>query len=150
MSIEPPTTAPHGTVGEPGTSAQGPAPTAPPPLRLLRPLVLRLHCYAGVFVAPFLLVAAVTGPLYAGSFQAEQLVCAHELTVPVGDHKLPISQQVAAARTAHPEDVAADHTLAVFVTPTPARCAAHRNGMLHPGTAAAHLDPRVPPRPASR
>ncbi|AZS76006.1 hypothetical protein DDE74_38645 [Streptomyces lydicus] len=29
----------------------------------LRPLVLRLHFYAGVLIAPFLLVAAVTGLL---------------------------------------------------------------------------------------
>lgn len=107
----------------------------------LRPLILRLHFYAGVLVAPFLLVAAVTGLLYAGSFQAEKLVYAHETTVPVGDRKLPISEQVAAARKAHPEGtvsavrpspqddaatrvllsgvqgVGADHTLAVFVDP---------------------------------
>jgi uncharacterized iron-regulated membrane protein len=103
--------------------------------------VLRLHFYAGVLVAPFLLVAAVTGFLYAGAFQAEKLVYAHEMTVPVGDTKLPMSEQVAAARTAHPEGtvaavrpspaddattrvllsgvkgVDATHTLAVFVDP---------------------------------
>ncbi|WP_413797569.1 PepSY-associated TM helix domain-containing protein [Streptomyces iranensis] len=107
----------------------------------LRPLVLRLHFYAGVLVAPFLLVAAVTGLLYAGSFQAEKLVYGHELSVPAGDRELPISQQVAAARKAHPEGeisavrpspedgattrvllsgvkgVDPDHTLAVFVDP---------------------------------
>ncbi|MET8249267.1 PepSY domain-containing protein [Streptomyces sp. NPDC005202] len=141
MSIEPPTTAPPRAAGDPGNSTQGPAPAAPSPLRALRPLVLRLHFYAGVFVAPFLLVAAVTGLLYAGSFQAEKLVYAHQMTVPVGNHKLPISQQVSAARKAHPEGtisavrpspepdattrvllsgvkgIAADHTLAVFVDP---------------------------------
>ncbi|WP_043670622.1 PepSY-associated TM helix domain-containing protein [Streptomyces xylophagus] len=116
---------------------------APSPSRWapLRPLVLRLHFYAGVLVAPFLLVAAVTGFLYAGAFQAERIVYAHELTVPVGDRELPISQQVTAARKAHPEGavsavrpspeddattrvmlsgvkgIAADHTLAVFVDP---------------------------------
>ncbi|MEU5610217.1 PepSY domain-containing protein [Streptomyces sparsogenes] len=107
----------------------------------LRPLVLRLHFYAGVLVAPFLLVAAVTGLLYAGSLQAEKLVYRHELSVPVGDRELPVSQQVAAARKAHPEGeisavrpspedgattrvllsgvegVDPDHTLAVFVDP---------------------------------
>ncbi|MGD6748999.1 PepSY-associated TM helix domain-containing protein [Streptomyces sp. BH105] len=107
----------------------------------LRPLVLRLHFYAGVFVAPFLFVAAVTGLLYAGSFQAEKLVYAHELNVPVGRSELPIAEQVDAARKAHPEGdvsavrpspeagattrvmlsgvagVDADHTLAVFVNP---------------------------------
>ncbi|MEU9390943.1 PepSY domain-containing protein [Streptomyces sp. NPDC048324] len=120
-----------------------PAP-APPPGRWapLRPLVLRLHFYAGVFVAPFLLVAAVTGFLYAGAFQAEKLLYAHELSVDeVGDAKLPVSRQVAAAREAHPEGtvsavrpsphadattrvllsgvkgVDSGHTLAVFVDP---------------------------------
>ncbi|MFE1771534.1 PepSY-associated TM helix domain-containing protein [Streptomyces sp. NPDC059008] len=69
----------------------------------LRPLVLRLHFYAGVLIAPFLLVSAVTGLLYAGSFQAEKLVYAHELTVPVGTRELPLSRQVAEAREAHPQ-----------------------------------------------
>jgi uncharacterized iron-regulated membrane protein len=104
--------------------------------------VLRLHFYAGALVAPFLLVAAVTGFLYAGSFQAEKLVYAHELTVArAGDTELPISDQVAAARKAHPEGTVSairpapeadattrvllsgvkgvdpDHSLAVFVDP---------------------------------
>jgi uncharacterized iron-regulated membrane protein len=95
-----------------------------------------------VLVAPFLLVAAVTGFLYAGSFQAEKLVYARETTVAkVAGAKLPLSQQVAAARRAHPEGtvsavrpspeadattrvllsgvhgVVPDHTLAVFVDP---------------------------------
>ncbi|MWA08580.1 PepSY-associated TM helix domain-containing protein [Streptomyces sp. BA2] len=109
----------------------------------LRPLVMRLHFYAGVLIAPFLLVAATTGLLYACSYQAEKIVYSHELRVPVGENKteLPISEQVAAARKAHsegtvsavrpsPEDgattrvllsgapgVDADHTLAVFVNP---------------------------------
>ncbi|MGW7238097.1 PepSY-associated TM helix domain-containing protein [Streptomyces sp. NPDC054804] len=126
-------------------SDEAPEPTAPAasPGRWapLRPLVLRLHFYAGVLVAPFLLVAATTGLLYACSFQAEKLVYAHELTVPVGRSELPVSEQVAAAREAHPEGtvsairpapeagattrvllsgvkgVGADHTLAVFVDP---------------------------------
>ncbi|WP_421108519.1 PepSY domain-containing protein [Streptomyces sp. NEAU-S77] len=41
---------------------------------VLRPLVLRLHFYAGALVAPFLLVAAVTGLRYAGSLQAVEIV----------------------------------------------------------------------------
>ncbi|MFJ6551207.1 PepSY-associated TM helix domain-containing protein [Streptomyces luteogriseus] len=89
------------------TTDEAPQPAAPAPSKSswapLRPLILRLHFYAGVLVAPFLLVAAVTGLLYAGSFQAEKLVYDHELTVPVGERKLPISEQVAAAREAHPE-----------------------------------------------
>lgn len=96
-------TAPTTETGE----SPKPVPDAPEPraaaLRTLRPLVLRLHFYAGVLVAPFLLVAALTGMLYAASFQVEKIVYADELTVPVGDRELPISEQVAAARKAHPE-----------------------------------------------
>jgi uncharacterized iron-regulated membrane protein len=132
------TTAPSSTTDEAPQSA---SPASPGRWAPLRPLILRLHFYAGVFVAPFLLVAAVTGFLYAASFQAEKIVYAHEMTVPVGDRKLPVSEQVAAARKAHPDGsvsavrpspeddattrvllsgvkgVDADHTLAVFVDP---------------------------------
>ncbi|MFF3483182.1 PepSY-associated TM helix domain-containing protein [Streptomyces sp. NPDC002701] len=127
-----------------GTDAS-PQSVAPAPRRSgwapLRPLVLRLHFYAGVLVAPFLLVAATTGFLYAASFQAEKALYSHEMTVPVGDDKLPVSEQVAAARKAHPEGtvsavrpspkddettrvmlsgvpgIGETHTLAVFVDP---------------------------------
>ncbi|MEU5978804.1 PepSY domain-containing protein [Streptomyces sp. NPDC047315] len=72
----------------------------------LRPLVLRLHFYAGLLIAPLLLVAAVSGLLYALSFQAEKIVYRQELTVPDGDRSralLPLSDQVAAAREARPD-----------------------------------------------
>ncbi|MET7328160.1 PepSY-associated TM helix domain-containing protein [Nonomuraea sp. NPDC005650] len=69
----------------------------------LRPLVLRLHFYAGVLIAPFLLVAACTGLLYAASYQIEQVVYQHELTAPAGKTSLRLSAQVAAARAAHPQ-----------------------------------------------
>ncbi|MFE4670631.1 PepSY-associated TM helix domain-containing protein [Streptomyces sp. NPDC056716] len=134
------------TTAPPTRTDEAPSPATPPASSPgvwtpLRPLVLRLHFYAGLLVAPFLLVAALTGFLYAGSFQVEKIVYADEMTVPVGDTKLPISQQVAAAREAHPEGsvstvrpspaadastrvlltgvegVDPDHTLAVFVDP---------------------------------
>ncbi|MFE5895010.1 PepSY-associated TM helix domain-containing protein [Streptomyces sp. NPDC056462] len=134
MSTAPATTTEEAT--QPDAPASPPRRWAP-----LRPLILRLHFYAGVLIAPFLLVAAATGFLYAGAFQAEKLVYAHEMYVPVGDAKLPISEQVAAARKAHPEGtvsairpspaddestrvmlsgvkgVDAEHTMAVFVDP---------------------------------
>ncbi|WP_431930084.1 PepSY-associated TM helix domain-containing protein [Nonomuraea jabiensis] len=69
----------------------------------LRPLVLRLHFYAGVLIAPFLLVAACTGLMYAASYQIEQVVYQHEVTAPAGKTSLPLSAQVAAARAAHPQ-----------------------------------------------
>ncbi|MFD9943343.1 PepSY-associated TM helix domain-containing protein [Nonomuraea sp. NPDC059023] len=77
----------------PGRSASWPA---------LRPLVLRLHFYAGLLIAPFLLVAATTGLLYAASYQIEKIVYAHELTAPPGGQSLPLERQIAAARAAHP------------------------------------------------
>ncbi|MEU4323906.1 PepSY-associated TM helix domain-containing protein [Nonomuraea dietziae] len=69
----------------------------------LRPLVLRLHFYAGILIAPFLLVAASTGLLYAASYEIEQIVYRHELTVPAGESRLPLTRQVAAAQTARPD-----------------------------------------------
>lgn len=45
----------------------------------LRELTLRLHFYVGLFIAPFLLVAAATGILYALTPQIEQVVYDKEL-----------------------------------------------------------------------
>jgi uncharacterized iron-regulated membrane protein len=75
------------------------------PWSALRPLVLRMHFYAGVLVGPLLLIAAVSGFLYSLSFQAEKFVYRHELTVPVpaGEAALPLADQVAAAREARPD-----------------------------------------------
>ncbi|MGW4205782.1 PepSY-associated TM helix domain-containing protein [Streptomyces sp. NPDC004726] len=69
----------------------------------LRPLVLRMHFYAGLFIAPLLLAASVSGLLYALSFQAEKIVYRHELTVPAGERALPLAEQIEAARKARPD-----------------------------------------------
>ncbi|MEU9164243.1 PepSY domain-containing protein [Streptomyces sp. NPDC048424] len=70
----------------------------------LRPLLLRMHFYAGLLIAPLLFLAAATGLLYAASWQAEKIVYADELTVArVGESALPLSAQVAAAKGAAPE-----------------------------------------------
>ncbi|MFF5443494.1 PepSY-associated TM helix domain-containing protein [Streptomyces sp. NPDC012888] len=70
----------------------------------LRPLLLRVHFYAGVLIAPLLFVAATTGLLYALSFQAEKIAYSDQLTVAqVGERTLPLSQQVEAARRAAPQ-----------------------------------------------
>ena len=68
----------------------------------LRPLVLRLHFYAGVFVAPFLLVAAVSGLLYVWTPQIEQAVYAEQLYVEPGGAALPLHEQVRVARAELP------------------------------------------------
>lgn len=79
-------------------------PSTPQRLRGLRPMLLRLHFYAGVFVGPFILIAAVTGLLYAVIPQIDSAVHRHELRVDqVGDQRLPLADQLSAARAAHPE-----------------------------------------------
>ncbi|TDD83888.1 PepSY domain-containing protein [Saccharopolyspora karakumensis] len=68
----------------------------------LRPLVLRLHFYAGLLIAPFLLVAATTGLLYVFTPQLEQLVYDRELHVPASPRTASVDDQLAAAQAAHP------------------------------------------------
>ncbi|MFP3990885.1 PepSY domain-containing protein [Streptomyces sp. E11-3] len=87
---------------EPDTSEQ-PDQSTPSSWSALRPLLLRLHFYAGVLIAPFLLVAAVSGLLYSLSFQAEKVVYRYELRAPVGETTVPLSEQVAAARETQPD-----------------------------------------------
>ncbi|MEU8679337.1 PepSY domain-containing protein [Streptomyces sp. NPDC048560] len=95
------------------TSGETDAPTAGRSWAGVRALLVRLHFYAGVFVAPFLLVAALTGLAYTLTPQLDQIVYGDQLRVGrVGDEPLPLAEQIAAARTAHPEG-----TLASVITP---------------------------------
>jgi len=124
------TTAPSQPLPEPRRAGGPPAPAAGPETgpehgqvapttwSLLRPLVLRLHFYAGVLVAPFILVAAVTGGLYAVAPQVEQVVYAHELHVEPAATAVPLADQVAAALAARGTGSEAD-LLAVRPAPTP-------------------------------
>ncbi|MFC8513875.1 PepSY-associated TM helix domain-containing protein [Streptomyces sp. NPDC057257] len=89
------------TVPSPAAKEPGAGPGRRP--QGLGPLLTRLHFYAGVLVAPFLLVAAVTGLLYAFTPQLDSLVYGKELTVAhTGGSTRPLSEQVAAARAEHP------------------------------------------------
>ncbi|MFE5714550.1 PepSY-associated TM helix domain-containing protein [Streptomyces sp. NPDC056501] len=101
MTIDDPAR-PETTEAPPSEISESTAPRRAGTWSALRPLVLRLHFYAGVLIAPFLLVAAASGLLYALSFQAEKVIYAHELEVPVGDTTLPLSQQVNIARKVNP------------------------------------------------
>ncbi|MGI5520150.1 PepSY-associated TM helix domain-containing protein [Micromonospora sp. CA-259024] len=66
-------------------------------------LLLRIHFYAGILVAPFLVVAALTGLAYTVSPQLDRIVHGEQLTVDkVGVDARPLAQQIAAARAAHP------------------------------------------------
>ncbi|MGO2996254.1 MAG: PepSY-associated TM helix domain-containing protein, partial [Brachybacterium alimentarium] len=72
-----------------------PAPTRD---RWLGPLLLRLHFYAAILVAPFILISAASGALYALTPQLEQVVYSDELTAPSDGSPLPLAEQVAAAQ----------------------------------------------------
>ena len=67
-------------------------------------LLTRLHSYAGVLVAPFLVVAAVTGLGFVFTPQLDSLVYDRELHAARVGPGLPhpLSEQVAAARAEHP------------------------------------------------
>ncbi|MEV0947766.1 PepSY domain-containing protein [Rhodococcus sp. NPDC049939] len=79
-----------------------------------RALMLRLHFYAGILAAPFILVATISGGLYAAAPTIEQFVYRDYLhTEPTGD-PIPVEEQIASAQRERPE-----LTLAV-IRPAPA------------------------------
>jgi uncharacterized iron-regulated membrane protein/deferrochelatase/peroxidase EfeB len=69
----------------------------------LRQLLLRLHFYAGLLMAPFLLVAAVSGLAYALSYPVEDVLYDDLQTVDVGEDRLSLAAQVNAVGEAHPD-----------------------------------------------
>ncbi|MER7967733.1 PepSY-associated TM helix domain-containing protein [Streptomyces sp. NPDC096080] len=93
----------------------------------LRPLLLRLHFYAGILIGPFLLVAAVTGLLYTATPQIEAVVYRHELRVTPDGTPRPLAEQVAAARAAVPRGAL------VSVTPATGRTDSTRVVFAKPG-----------------
>jgi uncharacterized iron-regulated membrane protein len=66
-------------------------------------LTMRLHFYAGVFVGPFILIAAVTGALYAISPTLESIASRDLLTVTQAGTPKPLSEQVGAAVAVRPD-----------------------------------------------
>ena len=92
-----------------------------------RAFFLRLHFYAGLFVGPFLLIAALSGGLYAVAPSIEQLVYRHYLHVDSTGSALPVSDQIRVAQEVRPDlDVTAvrpatapgDTTRVMFGDPT--------------------------------
>jgi uncharacterized iron-regulated membrane protein/deferrochelatase/peroxidase EfeB len=69
----------------------------------LRQLLLRLHFYAGILIAPFLLVAAVTGLSYALSYPVEDALYRDLRAVDPGGEPLSLTDQVEAVTEAHPD-----------------------------------------------
>ncbi|MDT6983487.1 PepSY-associated TM helix domain-containing protein [Streptomyces lusitanus] len=115
------------TPSGPAAAATGTAGAPAVSWNALRPLLLRLHFYAGVLIGPFLLVAAVTGLLYTLTPQIEAVVYRQELHVTPDGEPEALSAQVAAAREAVPEG-----TL-VSVTPAPGRTDSTRVVFEKPG-----------------
>ncbi|MFG3340188.1 Dyp-type peroxidase [Glycomyces sp. NPDC048151] len=69
----------------------------------LRQLLLRLHFYAGILIAPFLLVSALTGLAYALSYPLEDALYSDLRTVDPGGERIGLADQVEAVTAAHPD-----------------------------------------------
>ncbi|MEL4212633.1 PepSY-associated TM helix domain-containing protein [Corynebacterium bovis] len=145
QSVSAAASAPGPHTARPGRRSDGRSPGRRPPLRRqLGAFILRLHFYAGMAVGPFILVAALSGALYALTPTAEEYVYRDLTTVPAVAAPVPLHEQVDAAQRSHPEltvaqvwpaqqatdstrvlfDVPADaegNPLAVFVDPSDAR-----------------------------
>ncbi|MDK4303530.1 PepSY domain-containing protein [Corynebacterium propinquum] len=99
------TTMPAGAVDE--TSARNKRGARKP--NALVALLRRLHFYAGMFIGPFLLIAAISGALYAVAPTAEKLVYQDVLTVtpPPGSegvtNTISLEEQVTQAHEAFPD-----------------------------------------------
>jgi uncharacterized iron-regulated membrane protein len=78
------------------------------PASSVEPLLRRLHFYVGVLVAPFLVVAALTGLAYTITPQLDQIAYGDQLHVAaVGTTTLPLADQVAAAQETVPDGTVA-------------------------------------------
>jgi uncharacterized iron-regulated membrane protein len=69
-----------------------------------RSLFRLIHIYAGIFIAPLILVAAFTGLLYAITPQLEQAMYKDVLNVePLNHTQYKLSQQIEAAKQVMPK-----------------------------------------------
>ncbi|WP_129788637.1 PepSY-associated TM helix domain-containing protein [Promicromonospora panici] len=82
-------------------------------------LLLRLHFYAGILVGPFILVAALSGALYALTPAIEQVVYRHELHVPTTDTSVSDGQLTLAEQTAIAQAYLGDGATPSAVRPAP-------------------------------
>nr|WP_232016815.1 PepSY domain-containing protein [Gordonia insulae] len=89
----------------PSTPSSSPGVDHPPPRAAGggRLLVRRLHFYAGILVAPFLLIAAVSGALYAVAPTLENIVYSSYLHTDSRGTVKPLAEQVSAAAQSRPD-----------------------------------------------
>ena len=78
-------------------------PTRPTSPRSWRPLILRLHFYAGILIAPFILIATISGGLYAVAPTIEQLLYRDYLHVDPTGPAVPVADQIRAAQAEQPD-----------------------------------------------
>jgi uncharacterized iron-regulated membrane protein len=64
----------------------------------VRQLILRLHFYIGLFIAPFIFIAALTGTLYVVTPQIEAWLYRDQLVAQSSGPAKPLAGQIAAAR----------------------------------------------------
>ena len=89
---------------------------SPAPRGVVLNLFRRLHFYIGLFIAPFIFIAALTGTLYVLTPQLEQAIYHDALTTDAQGIARPLSAQVAAARQRVGENA---HIYAVRPAPGP-------------------------------
>ncbi|MCZ4077909.1 PepSY domain-containing protein [Rhodococcus sp. H36-A4] len=82
----------------PSTDASGSTGSRPRPS-----LVMRLHFYAGILIAPFILVAAISGGLYALAPTAENIVYSDLLQTNSSGPTVSVAEQVTAAQQVRPD-----------------------------------------------
>ncbi len=102
------------TDSPPAAAAPSPAVRPPGSAGWFTPLLRRLHFFAGLLVGPFILVAAVSGALYAVAPTLEKVMYAHELTAASDAPGVSLAAQIEAAR-AH----LGDGSTPVAVRPAP-------------------------------
>ena len=109
-----------------------------------RSFFLRLHFYAGLFVGPFLLVAAITGGLYAVAPSLEQWIYRDYLHSDTRGEFQPVADQIRAAQQVRPDlTVTAvrpavepgDTTRVMFTDPTLSSSSERRGVFVDPVTA---------------
>jgi uncharacterized iron-regulated membrane protein len=73
-------------------------PSPQPTSGAIRQLILRLHFYIGLFIAPFIFVAALTGTAYVLTPQIETWLYRDQLVARSSGPAKPLAEQIAAAR----------------------------------------------------
>src|SRR5450830_505948 len=82
-------------------------------------LAWRWHFYAGPFVAPFMVLLALTGIIYLFKPQLDPLMYGDLLTVPAAEHALSADEQLQRAKAAYPRG-----TLSKYLPPADATSSA--------------------------